>query len=475
MKKHLLSLLGCGVLALGTSAYAQQTKVQVYTLEDDPELSEELAGAYVSGVSANGQFATGTSEEYSDYSFIWSRATGRYTLIGGALDDKTLAYGVANDGTVVGVYADDNDGEVASGKTPYWIPGVYKDGKWTALELAVPKAKGDVNGQALWVSGDGRIVTGFINDYFTRSFDDDGDGITDRTKEVKLYRPAVWIDGKLQPRWENYPSADDVLQGCFSTGNSSEDGKVLAGYMEHPTGSRAPAVWVDGEMRLLYGQHDIDIDLDSYFFSGQCSSVSPNGKYVGGYFAPEGDDGYSPSIGFVHDIENNTTTELDNCGLVYYTFNDGTAVGSSGYLGACTFYKDGEATGISEYLTKNYAEPEGGTLPLAVMSASADGRVMAGYYVDMSDMGAIMYPSIVCVEGDDTGIHSTTAAHEGITMRYGVVMADGAESIAIYDTTGRQLGQATTSAISLGAHRGTVVARATYADGTVSTAKLLAR
>lgn len=466
MKKTLLFLWGCALLAfVGTSAQAQECKVQVYTLENNPELDEVMQGTMVQSVSANGEYAAGYGDLFSECGFIWSKATGQFSLLGGSFDGRSYGYGVSNDGTVAGVYTDGNGGEVEEGNTPYWLPGIWKDGKWTPLELIVPKAIGNVNGEARWISGDGRIVTGYVKDYFTRT-------INLEEKEVVLYRPAVWIDGKLQPKWENYPSGDEVQQGCFSMYGSSEDGKVIGGFYEFPSGSRAPAVWVDGVLRTLYRTADIDTDVDEYFFGGQCSTVSPNGKYVGGYFAAQGDDGYSPTTGFIHDVEANSLIEPEECSLIYSVQNDGTAFGSASAIGgSLRVYANGGSQQYSDYLTTTYAAPEGGSLPSAVISSSVDGKVMGGYFVTASDMGSIMHPSVVCVEGGQTGIASASAAKAPLAVRYGVVMADGAQKVEIFDMQGRSLGTAGTSAISVGAHRGAIVAKATYADGEVKTAK----
>lgn len=469
MKKTLLPLLGCALFAIGSvNVAAQETTVQVYTLEDNPELDEVLQGTQVQSVSANGEWAVGYPTEYSELSFIWSRATGRFSLVSGPFSDKTYAYGVANDGTIAGAFADDNNGEVAEGKTPYWLPGICKDGQWTALEIIVPKAKGEVNGEARWISGDGRIVTGYVKDYFTRT-------INLVEKEVALYRPAVWIDGKLQPKWEGYPDGDAVQQGCFSLYGSSEDGKVVPGYYEFPSGSRAPAIWVDGKLTRFYRNEDIDTDLDDqYFFEGQCSTASPNGKYVGGYFASQG-DAYSDLIGFVYDVETETLTEPDGCGIVYSVLNDGKAFGADGYMGTLKVYADGSSQNYEAWLSSNYAEPQGGRLPSAINSSSADGKVMGGYFVGGSELGPIMHPSIVCVASGSTGIESASAEKAPLACRYGVVMADGAQKVEIFDMQGRSLGCASSSAISVGNARGTVVAKATYADGEVRTAKLLVK
>ncbi|MBR5531201.1 MAG: hypothetical protein IKU63_06830 [Bacteroidaceae bacterium] len=468
MNKFLLSLMGGVMFFMATSVSAQENTytVNVYNFANSGEeeaLLELFDGTYgcaLTMASANGEWAVGYAED-AERGLIWSRATGKFCQITGSLDDKCWTYGVSNDGTVCGVYRDDNNGAVASGGVGYTVPGLWKNGVWTPLELAVPKSEGDVNGEARWISGDGRIVTGYIRDYFMR--DTDGNGVL---KKKTPYRICVWIDGKLQPKPENAPNGDDFGQGYYTLYHSSEDGSVIVGYYEHPTGTRAPAVWVNNDMRLIYGEEDIDINLeDQYWFDGHTTSVSPNGKYAAGYFSPTGT--YRDNLRFFYDIENDKHNEIAIEGDPSYMMNDRTLF----YVGG-VMNPDGTTTSIDGWLTQRYGSyGDGSQLPQYILSVSHDGKTLAGWYPSYFEGGAGMLPCVVSVVGGPEGINNATDNGPGVVMRYGVAMADGAEKIELFDAEGRRLASANTSAITLNGRHGTVIAKATYKNGEVKSAK----
>lgn len=456
------------MFSFASTLSAQENKytVNVYNFANSGEeeaLLELYDGTYgttFTMVSANGEWATGYSEDWTR-GIIWNRNNGKFVQITGSLDDQCYAYGVSNDGTVCGVYHDDANGTVASGGVGPMIPGLWKDGKWTPLELSVPAGQGDINGEARWISGDGRIVTGYIRDYFMR--DTNGTG---QLQKKTPYRICVWIDGKLQPKPENAPNGDAFGQGYYTLYPSSEDGSVIVGYYEHPTGTRAPAIWVNDEMRLIYGQEDIDINLeDQYWYDGHTTCVSPNGKHAAGYFSPTGT--YYDNIHFYHDIENNATTELSCSGDPSYIMNDKTMFFVGGVMNP-----DGTETTFSEWLTQRYGSSgDGSALPQYILSASHDGMTMAGWYRSYFEGGMSMLPCVVSVVGETTGINNATDNGAGVVMRYGVAMADGAEKIELFDAEGRRLAAANTSAITLNGQHGIVIAKATYKGGVVKSAK----
>ena len=129
MKKNLLIIWGC--MALGTAfAQIQLPRVEVFTPQG--EVKESIPGSNVQGVSLNGEWAVGFGTEYSQHSFIWNRTTGEYSLITGSYEDLSYAYGVSNDGTVVGAFYEDTEG---NGGLGYMLPGIWKDGVWTKLQM----------------------------------------------------------------------------------------------------------------------------------------------------------------------------------------------------------------------------------------------------------------------------------------------------------------------------------------------------
>ena len=191
MKKNLLTILGC--LAFST-VFAQTDLPRVEVFTPNGEVKDFIPGSNVQGVSLNGEWAVGFGTEYSQHSFIWNRTIGEYSLITGSYEDLSYAYGVSNDGTVVGAFYEDTEG---NGGLGYMLPGIWKDGVWTKLQMEntfVPTEglEASVNGEACFISGDGAVITGYIqSSSFKRSFYD-ASGAVVETRNVSLMRPAVW-------------------------------------------------------------------------------------------------------------------------------------------------------------------------------------------------------------------------------------------------------------------------------------------
>lgn len=463
MKKTLHKLLLCLLaVCLAQTVAAQQKKVTVYAIEDDVELLELFAGTTAFGTSANGEYVVGYGTDFVQGSFIWQRSTGKFTQITGCFYNECYAYGVSDNGVVVGNFATDNNGEVAEGTVPYIIPGYWKDGEWTALELAVDMVRGDVNGKAAAISSDGRIIVGSIRDTYEQHYYDPATGNMNAVKKVTKLRPAVWIDGKLQPM-ENLPYGETVGQGMWAD-YMSDDAGILGGVAEHDSGTRSPTIWINGEMKRLYGQKDIDVNVDLYFYAGYVYGISREGKYVTGTWCPKGDDGYSPTIGFIYDVATGAIEELDGWGQCTAVLDDGTLFGNTGYLGE-SLIRIGDFNGkLSDYVKQltGAEAPEG--LPSTIISASRDGKVFCGYYVAYTDMGPMMMPSIVVIEDDASGINGVQA-QQNIVLKDGVAYAPGAEALSVYDAAGRLVAESAAEQLHLGQLKGVVVVKANYKKG----------
>lgn len=472
MKKSLHTLLLCLLaLCMAQTAAAQKKLVTVYSVEGNTELMELFAGATAFGTSASGEYVVGYGTDFVQGSFIWQRSTGQFTQLKGCYQNECYAYGVSDNGIVVGTFATDNDGEVEPGTVPYIIPGYWKDGTWTALELPVEMVRGDVNGNAAAISPDGRIIVGSIRDTYQQHYYDVSTGNMNAVKEVTKIRPAVWIDGKLQP-WENLPFGETVGQGMWAD-YMSDDAGVLGGVAEHDSGSRSPTIWVNGEMRRLYGKEDIDINVDLYFYAGYVYGISREGKLVCGTWCPYGDDGYSPTVGFIYDVEKDAIEELEGWGQCTTVLDNGTVFGNTGYLGESLIRIDGFNGKLSDYVKEVTGAEAPSNLPCTIISASRDGNVFSGYYVYYSDMGPMMMPSIVVMEDDLSGINGVSA-QQNIDIKNGVASAPGAEKMSIYDATGRLVAENAGSELQLGALKGVVVVKAYYGKkGSVATQFLL--
>lgn len=329
------------------------------------EANDYLYGATAYGVSANGEWAVGYGDEFTMSSFIWNRTTGQWQCITGAPyttseRDRSECYAVSNDGVVVGG---------VETKKGYLSPGFWKDGVWTVLD----EGYGQVS-QASAISPDGRIITGQIKRTVEKTYyeydytKNDYDYSNPKKKSTAIYVPVQWLDGVLQltsdlPSW--YPEPDKVGTGIYCL-RASDDGKALALNYEHPSGSRAPAALIDGKLKFFYGEKDIDVNTDAYFFFGETTNVSRNGKFFCGYFSETG-DAYDTK-GFVYNVEKDELTEVG--GFPSIVLNDGTYFTADGLTG------------------------------YGVMGMSADGTVTCGYMSEDSEMGLIPYPVIYIKEAE---------------------------------------------------------------------------
>lgn len=493
MKKTLLLALGCLTMATASAQESGEERmvVKIHQLEEGTALYDSLPGAYVRGVSYDGEWAVGFGDVYTKWAFVWNRTTGNYELIRGAYKNISRACGVSNDGLVVGTYYDDISGDGGLG---CMRPGTWKDSVWTPLPLEIEEkylVEGEdpsVNGEACFISGDGAIITGYIySSTFSRDFYDDLTGEWTETRTVGLLRPAIWTrkdDGTyyLERKWKSMPTGNELQQGAWSHYGSSQDGTVVAGVADHPTGSRSPAVWVgtvgkDAAMTRIYGKEDIDINLDDqYFYDGTMGSVSPNGKYAGGYWDPEG-SGYTLQ-GFVYDTETGETEELENWGAVTAALDDGTLYGMSGYMGA-SYIRTADKSYNGSYRT--YLESQygafTGNVPNTILSVSGDGTVVGGWYAVADAIGALMYPSIVQILPESQSIESTqTSSYAHTVLVIGdEVVAPTASALSLYDAQGTLLRHTDGSRASLAGLHGLVIAKASFSDGKTEIKKVVVK
>ena len=481
MKKNLLTILGC--LAFST-VFAQTDLPRVEVFTPYGEVKDSIPGSNVQGVSLNGEWAVGFGTEYSQHSFIWNRTTGEYSLITGSYEDLSYAYGVSNDGTVVGAFYEDTEG---NGGLGYMLPGIWKDGVWTKLQMEntfVPTEglEASVNGEACFISGDGAVITGYIqSSSFKRSFYD-ASGAVVETRNVSLMRPAVWTKQsngtyKLQRKPSTMPTGDELQQGIWSRYGSSQDGTVISVVADHPSGSRSPGVVINGELTRIYGKEDIDVNSDEtqYFYDGVSVTVSPNGKYVPGYWSATG-SGFDLQA-FVYDTETETVEELEGWGAATVALDDGSIFGFDGYMGNA-LYRNADKSyngSFSDYLNLYYGGYEG-NLPQTILSASGDGKTIGGWYAEADAIGAVMYPSIVVLNGAPNAEPDHVAEWKNdqrtIIVLGDEVIAPMAVKVELYSAQGALLNSVLADRIALNGLQGVVIAKATYEDGKVEIKKV---
>lgn len=472
MRKNLLrTALSCFALLMSLSLSAQKAEIDVYSCISHPDLEDAFAGAAIYGISENGRYAVGYSAEFSDYVILWDKETREFSQITGSFGDRACVYAVSNDGVVVGAFADNDNGRITEDGTPYLIPGYWKEGKWYPLELFIDKMQGDVNGEARTISPDGRIITGYIYGKYNQTYYDTETGDMNAVKQVNKFCPAVWIDGVLQETGE-LPLGNTVGQGIIMQ-YASADGKVLGGFAEHDSGTRSPAIWKDGKLTRILGKEDIDINKDNqYWFAGYVSCVSPNGKWACGAWGPEGDGWNAKQYAFVYDIENDEVEIVENWGLAYYITNEGLLFGKTDLFGSA-LVRDGEFNGsLTDYLaTLGIKAPKG--LPESVQAVSADGTVFGGWYLVQGIFGATMMPSVAVLSGAKVGLDCLKSEGNHMALNNHTVNAPKAQSIEAYDMTGRLVARAQGEELSLAAHKGVVLVKATYQNGNVAVKEFL--
>ena len=483
MKKNLLTILGC--LTLST-ALAQNDVPRVEVFEAQGDVLEKIPGSNVQGVSYNGEWAVGHGTEYTQHSFIWNRTTGEYSLITGSYMDLAYAYGVSNDGTVVGAFC--KDVYAKDDSLGCMIPGIWKNGVWTELPMEnkftpVEGLDASVNGEACFISGDGAYITGYIKSpTFIRNFYDETGELIETRERVPLWRPAIWTkksDGtyRLERKLSTMPTGDELQQGIWSRYGSSQDASVISVVADHPTGCRSPAVFVGGELIRIYGKEDIDIwsEETQYFYDGVSVTVSPNGKYVPGYFSPTGDS--SSDFAFVYDTETKVVEELEGWGAATVALDDGSLYGFTGYMGNALYRTaDKSFNGtLADYLDLYYGGYNG-NLPQTVLSVSGDGKTIGGWHAVADAIGAVSYPSIVVLNGEPNAepdhIVEWKNDQRTVLVLDNEVVAPTAVKVELFSAQGTLLGSTTADRIVLDGTQGVVIAKATYEDGRVEIKKV---
>lgn len=274
------------------------------------------------------------------------------------------------------------------------------------------------------------------------------------------------------------PTGDELQQGIWSFYGSSQDGTVISVVADHPSGSRSPGVVINGELTRIYGKEDIDVNLDDqYFYDGVSASVSPNGKYIPGYWDPTG-SGYSLQA-FVYDTETETLEEVEGWGAATAVLDDGTLFGFSSYMGSAMYRTaDKSFNGtLSDYLNLFY-DGYNGNLPQTILSVSGDGKTIGGWYSIADAIGALMVPSIVVLNGEPNG-EANHIANQYQDQRTIIVLGDEviapmAHKVELYNTQGTILSSNNNDRITLNG-QGVVIAKAYYEDGKVEIKKVVVK
>lgn len=338
-----------------------------------------LGSSYIRNISPSGNYAVGYDDQFGDpTSFVWDRSTGEYTILDPGEWNGCVAYDVNDDGIIVG--------SVVTGS--YTHTPAYMDfkngGSWTTLpthgfeNAAYPSF-------AVAITNEGVIG---------------GQVVTELSDGTKRCVPCLWKDYQLDQSGFDMPENGDVVMYGSYVYSMSDDCRVLSGWQDWGTGSRSPAIWVDGKLTRIYGETET-IGDEGYIYEGVTWGTTPDGTQVTGYFMPDGMN----LTGFIYNIATGEKTEVPSYGGVAFD-NNGRAY-FTGLMGmGGVYYENGQTHDISNMwdgLEGTFAttvDPSIGTDGMleTVYSASNDGKVLGGSYIYSAFGTALQYPVIVVLE-----------------------------------------------------------------------------
>lgn len=248
-------------------------------------------GIGIGGVSKNGNFVCGSN--YPNPPFLWTEATGRIVL--GTIQGE--AYGVSNNGIVVGRFLDSS--LIVNG-VPVVRAGYYANNQWTGFEgiPGIPPLDFQSFTHAYGISSGGTKVVGMVWHENWRveacywSIPDTGIGLLGQTGGYNSRANAISDDESVIAGWDGISGGPDRrafywdpvphFMGGFDpsylVGESigmNSDGSVIVG------GSVWPFVWTEAD-----GMQHVTAD-SSDWDGGQAIGISDNGIIVG-YVDPGG-------------------------------------------------------------------------------------------------------------------------------------------------------------------------------------------
>ncbi|CCI04075.1 HAF repeat-containing PEP-CTERM protein [Microcystis aeruginosa] len=236
-------LANCISLGIGLGAIGVAFQAQAASFQGLGDLPGGIFHSNASGVSANGSVVVGTGNNGNE-AFRWTQATGMVGLgdFPGGFFERSVAYGVSGNGSVVVGYGYSSQGREAF--------------RWTQATGMVGLGDlpgGDFFSQAGGVSADGSVVVG-------------GSSIVGYGGEAFRWTQATGMVG-----------LGDLPGGYFSSGASgvSADGSVVVGSSRSANGIEAFR-WTQATGMVGLG------DLPGGIFQSLASAVSADGSVVVG-------------------------------------------------------------------------------------------------------------------------------------------------------------------------------------------------
>lgn len=318
-------------------------------------------GSYqVMSLSPNGLWACGVYVDASGnpFGFRWNLSSGSIEML--SFEDTSVAWDVADDGTVSGQFCDTN---VLPNHAPVEFPGYYRDGQWHSVERP---SENVIDGVGSCISPDGQFMTGAL--YI--------DGI---------YKPVIWKNGKISRIIDcsNHAIAYAI----------SPDGQSAAGYLTQT--NRTNCYWPASGEPVLFE----DSETHSQTPWSYVRNFSPDGSkfvYWGGWGTSSTEDEFGNSLYCIYDIATGERIKVEGLSIesnlgFYDIDNNGTAVGTEFERGV-VFWNN------QKYYIDDYLEMRGVDInefddmysgsdftdqykPIfRVQSISADGNILALLY-----------------------------------------------------------------------------------------------
>lgn len=436
MKQYLpfiLSLFACAFLfiPLALAQSSDETSLEVYTWDGSYDVDGETS--YLAGpmynVSGNGEWAVGYDDFCAGASYVWNRTTGDLEIV---LD--AYIYDVADDGTMVGTFVDDEG---------YCHAGYCKDGEWT--ELPLPESASATTSityapSATMISDDGTVISGSYG--------------------AAIMKPLQWIDGELK-EFSDIPSRN---VGTLFV-DQSQDGSILVGLTASTVGDHLPCYYKDSLVLVYENPEGVDAeaadsDLRTYWIEGRVQHIGTDGIAYGFYSDENGE-----SVIFSVDTSTGIVAEADAVLM-------GEAEEGLYYTSEMQVYDGTTFTDVSDYLNISF---EGS----GISAVSNDGMVIVGAGYHTTSFGSTPFPFVIdrAAPPYTSGIECVEAEAQ-TSLKVGsngqINFSDGVVAVKVFDVQGREVETCIGSSVNLSAQpKGTYLLRATDAKGQVSTFKVI--
>ena len=425
MRKNLLTM-AVALCAAFTPAAAQDD-YGIFDYSDQMWVAEDGESYFLNGpfikVSSNGRYAVGYDfQNYSGCAFFFDAQDNEELYLMTDASNRIYLNDVSNNGLMVGGFEKREDPDTKSLMKPGYRT-LTED--WKALPLPEnystyyntddPYALA----AAVAVTPDGEYIAGQI--CLTRGFKNTFLGIL----ESSVTAPCVWkksgeeyvIDKVYDDVYKNSmvfdettgtwkEVADSVAFQYFVVYDITADGKTVVGMNTAGSGGQNPAFIRDGKLWQLFNCGELE-DEEKNFNGGIVKCVDTQGNMYGYYQLADG------SVKYFKYSTDDKLVYIDI--LPAAVTDDGTVVGNSG-------------SGVQ-----------------TVLDASADGSVLAGGSMHVTDAGVYYTPCLAMKTGGSTGISLSERVDSSVKVDYrkgGYLFVNGEYSSAyIYDAAGKQVAQ----------------------------------